>query len=144
MEIQAIGQFLRSRNNSLKGCSKVDVQKLESYFNVCLPDVYKIFLFSMGHDAGKFMRGTSAFYKELFILREDLKDMLDEQGIALPDETFVFWSHQGYQFAFFYTNNGDNPPIYFYREGEAAIKKVANGLTDFLTGELRMSGFVID
>ncbi|TWF45402.1 SUKH superfamily protein [Chitinophaga polysaccharea] len=144
MDIHAIEQFLRTRDNSLKGCSQSEVQKLESYFNVRLPDVYKAFLFSMGKDAGQFMRGTSAFYKELFILREDFEDMLSERGISLPDETFVFWSHQGYQFAFFPTNNGDNPPIYFYREGEESIKIIASCLADFFTNELKMSGFVVD
>jgi hypothetical protein len=90
------------------------------------------------------MKGSSAFYNEIFDLREGSIELLYEDGFKdLPDNTFVFWMHQGYQFAFFYLNQGENPPVYFYYEGRTKddFELVENSFTDFLETQLVMSGF---
>jgi len=136
--------FLRQKGCNLHGCSKSDVKRIESYFGIELPFVYKEFLYCMGKDADLFMKGSSAFYKEIFYLREDFQDTLDEYEKSLPDNTFVFWSHQGYQFAFFYLDQGDNPAVYFYYEGKNSenFEKKENSLTDFWEKQLAMSGLM--
>lgn len=144
MEIKDLVKFLLKKKNRLKGCSVSEVNRLESYFNISLPLVYKDFLYAMGKDAGKFMLGSSAFYSVLFKLRQDCEEMLLDNGLTLPDNAFVFWTHQGYQFAFFKVDEGDNPPIYFYYEGRSDIEEKEASLTDFLAAQLLMSGFEWD
>jgi len=140
MEINELVSFLRQKGYSLRGCSRSDVKRIENYFEVRLPVVYKEFLYCMGRDADLFMKGSSAFYKEIFYLKEDLQSILDEYERSLPDNTFVFWAHQGYQFAFFYLDQGDNPAVYFYYEGRSLrdFEKKEDSLTDFLEKQLIM------
>lgn len=144
MDIKDLIRFLHEKNCKLKGCSTLEVKRIEKYFGVKLPDVYKEYLYNMGKGAGAYMEGSSAFYGEIFDLREDLESMLQEKGMSLPNNTFVFWAHQGYQFAFFYIDNEDNPPVYFYYEGVTTgdFEKKERFLTDFWEKQLYMSGLM--
>ena len=142
MKINELKVFLQQKKCRLKGCSGSDVRNIEKYFKIVLPSEYKEFLYAMGRGADKFMLGSTAFYDRILYLKEDMISTLEEKGKSLPDNTFVFWSHQGYQFAFFYLNDGYNPPVYFYSEGENFndYQKVEESFTDFLTAQLEMSG----
>ena len=48
--------------------------------------------------------------------------------------------HQGYQFSFFNLNDGDNPPVYYYCEGqeEKDFIKTHETFGNFLATELDM------
>lgn len=143
MNIQELERYLNSKGCELHGCTVREVAKIEAFFSVTLPVYYRDFLFSMGKGAGKFMMGSSAFYSEIFDLREGSIELLSDDNFkSLPDNTFVFWMHQGYQFAFFYLNEGDNPPVYYYLEGEhyEDFERKEESFTDFLEKQLVMSG----
>lgn len=143
MNIKELAEYLERKGCDLSGCSEKQIAKIEEFFGVKLPSTYLEFLLAMGKDAGQFMRGSSAFYNEIFDLREGSIELLDENDFKeLPDNTFVFWMHQGYQFAFFYLNEGDNPPVYYYYEGKTKndFEIVENSFTDFLEKQLIMSG----
>jgi len=97
----------------------------------------------MGKGAGKFMMDSSAFYNEIFDLREGGTELLSDDNFkSLPDNTFVFWMHQGYQFAFFYLDQGGNPPVNYYLEEEhyEDFERTEQSLTDFLEKQLLISG----
>jgi len=143
MNIQEIENYLDSKGCELHGCSAREIAKIEEFFNVKLPLYYREFLSSMGKEAGKFMRGSSVFYSEIFDLRDGSIRLLNDDNFKpLPVNAFVFWMHQGYQFAFFYWDEGDNPPVYYYLEGEhyEDFEKKENSFTDFLEKQLIMSG----
>jgi len=67
-------------------------------------------------------------------------ELLEENQFpqTLPKDAFVFLMHQGYQFSFFRLSEGENPPIYFYCEGETkeSFVKTHRQFTDFLATEL--------
>ena len=92
------------------------------------------------------MRGSSCFYDEIFFLREWAIDLLEEKNFReLPANSFVFWMHQGYQFAFFLPDEGDNPRVFFYTQvennyGNPDFILQNNRLTDFYYDELKMAG----
>lgn len=143
MSIKELAEYLERKNCDLSGCSPKQIARIEEYFNLKLPSTYVEFLLTMGKGAGQFMRGTSAFYNEIFDLREGSIELLDENDfMKLSDDTFVFWMHQGYQFAFFYLSDGDNPPVYFYYEGKTKnnFERIEDSFTDFLEKQLIMSG----
>jgi SMI1/KNR4 family protein SUKH-1 len=143
MNIRDLEKYLDNKGCELRGCSMREVAKIETFFSVKLPLAYREFLVSMGKDAGTFMKGSSVFYNEIFELKEGSIELLKEDNFKpLPGNAFVFWMHQGYQFAFFNLDEGDNPPVYFYYQGEGYedFERKEDSFTDFLEKQLVMSG----
>jgi hypothetical protein len=143
MTIKQLTQYLDKKGCNLRGCSEREVAKIELFFKVKLPATYADFLLAMGKDAGDFMKGSSVFYDEVFDLRQWSSELLDENDFRpLPANTFVFWMHQGYQFAFFFIDDVDDPPVYYFSEGKTNddFEKTGNAFTDFLEKQLIMSG----
>ena len=123
-------------NDELQGCSEKEIEQLEKHIGAKLPRTYHEFLALMGHNAGIFRSGTNYRYKDLFNLTKDTKEILMEGPFKLPDDVFVFSSHQGYIFAYFRLSDGDDPSIYAYLEGELNPKKQAASFSDYLAKAL--------
>lgn len=121
-------------SDSIKPCSQQDVSELEKAFSLTLPVSYKYFLYAMGQGADKFLRGTDCFYRYLFKLRPQAERLLAKSkgDFALADSYFVFLGHQGYQFMFFDTNAGDDPPVFHFVDFDEAPKKVNDSFSDWL------------
>lgn len=109
------------------GCSIEQIRKVEEFAKNKLPESYKEFLIFFGLDMerkditsrGGFT-GEDVFYEDVFDNKEALEEQLAEDGrkdIKLTDNDFVFFCHQGYIFAFFKLDEGENPPVYGYKEG---------------------------
>ncbi len=101
------------------GCTRNEVILLEQQLGISLPTAYHEFLLSMGHSAGKFLQGSDCFFQHLLSLQEWAFELLNENNFPkkLPEDAFVFYMHQGYQFSFFRLSEGDDPPTYSYCEG---------------------------
>ena len=105
--------------DEIVGCTPEEVAGIEARFGLRLPRVYREFLLAMGRGAGRFLRGTDVFYPTVLELRQWAEELLEECGrpFALPEDAFVFLTHQGYQFGYFHTGSGeDDPPTYRYLE----------------------------
>lgn len=109
------------RGSELSPCTPEEVRTLEEHIAHTLPQAYREFLLWMGHGAGPFLRGTSVFYGDLPDQGEAAEELLQENAIeaVLPKDAFVFYMHQGYQLMFFRLSEGDDPPVYYYGEGES-------------------------
>ena len=72
----------------------------------------------MGKGGGSILKGSDCFYAHLPHLKQWAIELLEENNFSgvLPDDAFVFFMHQGYQFAFMCISEGDNPPVYYYNE----------------------------
>ncbi|RFM27922.1 SMI1/KNR4 family protein [Deminuibacter soli] len=140
--------ILYKSGNLLKPCKEREVKRVEEEYGVRLPSVYIEFLSNMGKGAGDFMLGSSCFYDEIFSLKDWAVELLEENGFrSLPENSFVFWMHQGYQFAFFMLDEGDNPQVFFYTEVNSNNNTPdfilqAESLADFFYEELKMSGII--
>ena len=121
---QQLQQLGLVQPDELVGCTASEISKFEQELGISLPKAYQEFLLEMGHGAGQFLRGSDCFFKHLPYLREWAIDLLEENNFPqpLPNDAFVFFMHQGYQFSFFILSEGDDPPIYSYCEGENTIK----------------------
>lgn len=110
----------------------------ELSFNKKLPLEYEIFLEDMGKGTPvDFLVGESCFINEIPNLKKWALELLieDNSTLELSPEDFVFWMHQGYQFAFFkIIDEIETLDIYFYleRENQKEFIKVADGLAGFL------------
>ncbi len=107
-------------SSEMHPCTDEEVAVLEQQIGQPLPAAYREFLLWIGHGAGIFLQGSDAFYQHLNHLRQSAQDLLLENNITatLPEDVFVFYMHQGYQFMFFRLSEGDDPPVYYFGEGE--------------------------
>ncbi|MBI1227718.1 MAG: SMI1/KNR4 family protein [Bacteroidetes bacterium] len=124
--------------SSLVGCSVDEINFIEKSIQAPLPQVFKEFLQIMGKGAGDFLLGSSCFFNELINLNSWAQELLEENDFEkkLPSYAFVFWMHQGYQFAFFHLNTDEDPEVYFYYEGRTR--------SEFEKCNLKVSEFYIE
>jgi|SRR4028118_467072 hypothetical protein len=99
-------------------CTEQDVRFLEEKLGLSLPTAYKEFLLWGGHNPGRIWEGSDCCFKDLINLQDSALELLEENNFpgSLPEDSFVFFMHQGYQFMFFRIKEGEDPPIYFYKE----------------------------
>lgn len=125
METKKLIEILKNRGYKLKGLDAEKISGIEAYFSISFPVDYFLFLKEMGLDGGGFLKGSDCFYDRIYDLRSYAEELLEEDNsnFKLKKEDFVFYSHQGYIFAFF-DSSQENPPIYYYVEGalEPSIK----------------------
>lgn len=135
MTVKEIAEILKEKGFRLKGCTANEIAEIESYFKVQLPNAYTDFLKTMGRGAGDYLKGSSVFYDEIFDLKDGAVDLLTENNFKpLPEDAFVFYMHQGYQFAFFLSETSDDPPVFYFYEGKnkSDFEMKEKKFTDFL------------
>ncbi len=123
-------------------CTEEEVAHLEEATHLSLPQTYREFLRTMGKDADLFLMGSDFMYPQLLNLQEVAREILIEDAFpqSLPEDAFVFFMHQGYQFGFFRTSEGDDPPVYWYVEQKEheAFRCPYPQFTEFLLDMLRI------
>jgi hypothetical protein len=128
---------------SFSGLSQLEIDKISALSTMPLPISYLEFLETMGKDMSRkdqshhgFLVGIDVFYRYIPQLKEGAFELLQEDNskLNLKSNDFVFYSAQGCDFAFFKLDEGDNPPIYYYREGsnQNTFKKIAESFSSFL------------
>jgi hypothetical protein len=125
-----------STRDHLEGASGEEIQELEKYAGGPFPAVYRQFLEQLGRSAGALFRGTEYSVRQRFQLRlREHAERILKRGaapFALPATAFVFLMSPGSQFSFFSMNEGDDPAVYHYREGDQAPKKLDTTLSGYL------------
>lgn len=134
MKINELIQTIKDLGNNIEGIDSDKITKIERFYNVSLPQDYKYFLENMGKTGDKFLRGEDCFYDRIFELKGYANELLadDNSQFKFKKEHFVFYSHQGYIFAFFDTSLIDKLPIYYYYEGDLEPKIKYDSLASFL------------
>ena len=102
------------------------VDKIESKYNVSLPETYRQFLTSTDADAYRMLVGSDFEYSDLLDMRDKAEELLVESNatMKLKENDFVFVMHQGYQFLFFECLGDPDPPVFHYMEKDPDAKKV--------------------
>jgi hypothetical protein len=131
--------------DQIKGCSEEEIIQLEGLVGDRLPDKYRNFLLASGHQAGKLFQGTSIFFHDLKDLKREAENLLLEnnESYTLPENSFVFSMHQGYEFKFFLLSDGDDPPIYQYVEGSGKPEVSWQSFRSFLIEEIEATAKAI-
>lgn len=120
----------------------MEIERIERKYEVRLPSVYREFLSLMGKKAGDYMLGSSVFFDEIFTLKQGAEELVEENNLEpIPRTAFIFWMHQGYQAAFFKIGDGDDPPVYYFTEGQDENRFILTEetLTSFFFEQLLMS-----
>jgi hypothetical protein len=97
-------------------CTEHEIEVLESQLGMPIPGALKAFLLWMGQGAGTFLQSGGCFYPDMLTAREQAKRTLEQYGklSTLPEDALVIYIHEGVQFSFIRTSEGDNPPVYSY------------------------------
>jgi hypothetical protein len=132
---------LKEKGIQLKPCTGEEIEKIKGIQFKKLPDSYIEYLSLTGGGCGSnFLKGHSCFVSEIPYLKKWANELLDENRFLtkLGESDFVFWMSQGYQFAFFNLDEGDDPPIYYYREGsgQSKFEKISSSFSEFLLAML--------
>src|SRR5258707_14053477 len=126
------------RLDTIIACTEEEVHALEQEVGLLLPAAYREFLLWMGHGSGGLLGGSDFLYEDLILLQRDAAELMKEDTYPepLPEDACVFLMHQGYQFGFFRTSEGDDPPVYRYSEGaeQSSITANAPHFSEFLLG----------
>lgn len=118
--------FTEKQVDSLRRAQKVDT----------LPEIYRQFLLVMGKSPGGFFEGANGSFEALKATKKDLIKTLKDNLIdeiptpRLPSHVFVFLSYQGVDYFFFETGH-DDPAVYYYNDGDAHFRKVADHLSEW-------------
>ncbi len=118
----------------LRGCTQREIDDLERRVGAPLPGAYQQFLAAIGHQAGAFLRGTDVSYGQARGLTDAAKALLAEDAALhnLPEDAFVFYMHQGYEFGYFRLGAGEDPPVYQYVEGRGRPRVAWPSFTAYL------------
>ena len=140
-DLDKLEKELKEKGEILIPMTKQEYLYLESKCKCSFPLVYKHFLLKMGKGAGRFMKGASVFYNEIFELQKWGEELVEENNfIPIPQDAIVFWMHQGYQMAFFILNTGDNPLVYYFSEEKKQMNFEEKGtLSNFFNTQLKLS-----
>lgn len=135
--VKARLEELRSvRLDKILSCTEEEVSILEQKIGRFLPAAYREFLLWMGRGTGGLFQGSECLYWDVIPLQKAAADLMQEDEFSgpFPEDAFVLLMHQGYQFHFFRTSEGDDPPVYHYLEGqeESSMKLVYSHFSDFL------------
>lgn len=137
--LERLQQSIHKIEGKIEGVSKNDILLLEQKLEIKLPIVYKEFLFLMGTEANHILCGQNYRYHELIALQEEADEILFRRtNKHLPKNTFVFFVHQNYSFAFFYLNHQENPATFLFVEPEesAKIEPHEDSFSNFIFKEL--------
>lgn len=120
-----------NEERDIAGLSDIEVLEVESAQGVKLPMIYRDFLKECGRGAGLFERDADFFYPAIKSLKEELSEMLAEEGIdfCIPENAFVFSAYQGYQYCYFLCSDNQDPPVYKIDDGGGAAVIIADSFS---------------
>ncbi|MEL6525445.1 MAG: SMI1/KNR4 family protein [Chloroflexota bacterium] len=84
---------------------------------------------------GGIFTGEDLYYESVIELKEVFAEFLVYENIKweIPDSAFIFWTHHDYKFYFFDVEDGNNPPVYVFIQGDTQPKRVATSFSVQLT-----------
>lgn len=121
--------------HKLIGCSKTEITELEAALNLRLPRAYRTFLSNCGKGAGEFLCGTDWEYKDIPQMQSIAKQLVDDSPFAgrWSSTLFAFTMHQGYEFLFFDSTQGQDPPVWHFYD-DRIWEQVRDSFTIWLDG----------
>ena len=93
-----------------------------------VPEAYRELLAYGGRKMGRLYERIDISYEMTWaLLRDDYKDVLAmirpwDKGVVLPPKLFVLNEHFGSNFTFVRLDEGDDPPIYLWEEGDGGLE----------------------
>lgn len=101
------------------GCTDNEIAEIERHAGGSLPVSFKAFLKVMGKQGNSFTAATRYTWKFLKVYRDWANEVIRENNSSyqIPKNAFVFACLDGW-FYFFMLDEGNDPPVYSFGEGE--------------------------
>lgn len=115
------------------GVTSDDIAELEARQGVKLPMAYKQFLMECGRSAGLLFYDVSAFFPQTRELKEDVREMLEEEGVdfALTESAFFFSGYMADQYNYFICDGAQDPAV-FHLDSRGTITQLAESFSAFV------------
>jgi hypothetical protein len=136
------------RSGEFVGCTVKDIEILLSSQNVeRLPKIYVDFMKIAGKSDDIISIGSDMSFPEVKNLKNALIELLKEEWpeASLEKDVYVFFSHGGYQFAFFKTiENMEDPKVYYYIFDKKEFVLIYDSFSKWLTAMVdgHLKGFI--
>jgi hypothetical protein len=126
--IDALEQWPGFANESVVPCTEQEVAAMAARIpGGRIPDAYRELLAYGGRKLGGVYGGIDISYEMSWaLLSHDYRDIVAmirpwDKDVVLPPELFVQNEHFGSNFTFVRLDEGDDPPVYFWEEGEGGL-----------------------
>jgi hypothetical protein len=128
----------RALSVSVQGCRSEDLDEFQERRHLVLPLFYRRFIEAVGGDPGDFLHGTDIALTKLDAVASAAEHLLvDDEAEPLRPEIFPFCCHEGYQFFTFRLDEGPDPPVFYYMEGDMKHTAVAASFSEWLVTMVR-------
>ena len=126
---QEFAQFLSGKKAI--GCSKDEVSQLENKFKVSFDSNYREFLRKAGKGVSDLWSGSDYKLEMLALMQEAAFELLSAEELDMPNGSFVFYMHQGYQFYLF-----NDEGVFYFHEGDKRLEKGFSNFGEFFLDSL--------
>ncbi len=129
-----------AQRDLLRGCTPTEIQMLESRYGVALPDAYRTYLSTMGHDSGRLFRYDyfDATYADVWRMTREERGYAAEDGqleqldASLgPRGLIVVGRLSGYYF-FISCAGGEDAPVFGFQTSDYQARPRYDSLLSFL------------
>ncbi|QDU11063.1 SMI1/KNR4 family protein [Gimesia aquarii] len=110
-----------STADNIRGCTESEIDHFQRRISQNLPLAFIACLHEFGHKCGHLMDGDAFGIAGFDVAREVALELTKKQDSPwqLPENVIPFQEHQGYQFLFFYTDDGNDPSVWHYLEEDS-------------------------
>lgn len=124
-------------NDEIVPCSARDIKRLEKAAGGKLPREYVEIMRTIGRRAGSMFADAAFYFPEILGATKNARAMLRDL-VEFPPDAFVFYNSLGESILFLRLEDGDNPPIYRWHEGEETkVRRLKLNLWGVIEDELQ-------
>ncbi|GAB0154998.1 hypothetical protein CHRYSEOSP005_02580 [Chryseobacterium sp. Alg-005] len=134
-------------NESNEGITREQIEKMESFAQNKFPDSYREFLYLGGESNNVIQFSESSSFSIYENLRSSVERVLSDNQFKMEKDFWVISSLDGgEQFHFFFFDEGDNPPVYYYcsyldewenSESKPGYKKINNSFSEYIEKKIK-------
>lgn len=103
-------------SSDLIGCSVAEIEALEQRYRVSLPDLYRDYLFLMGHSAGSLFTHDhiAVTYRYVLAMTDEHFALPAQKEVALPSGSLLISGRLGEQFEFIRAVGGMESSVWYF------------------------------
>jgi hypothetical protein len=133
-----------------EGIIESQIIEMEKFSKNKFPDSYREFLFLGGKYNNIFQSSSSSSFNRYKNLRESVDKVLVDDNFKIEKDFWVISSLDGgEQFHFFFYDQGENPPVYYYcsyldewesenGEGAPGYKQISSTFSEYLEKKIKV------
>ncbi|MBD3675649.1 MAG: SMI1/KNR4 family protein [Planctomycetaceae bacterium] len=122
----------------LKSCAPSEIAVLEERYQITLPESYRTYLETMGHESGRLLTHDhyAATYEYVLQMtgeyREDCEEFPEEPHVKLPADALIIVGRLAEQFLMIRCNDPADSPVWYFNEYDATLKQSYDSVLDWL------------